>query len=126
MKSDNGVTREDLRAAIEAVSQLNDKLEAVISASAEVRAGALSRAFVPTRFLGLRAVLARYDDINATTLDAWLKRGEFPPPSLVVSGKRYWEEKDLEAFERASVGGEKVRNSGMFEPGTNRHRRNER
>jgi MerR HTH family regulatory protein len=52
--------------------------------------------------LPIRALCARYSVVDRT-IDRWLDRGLLPAP-LIINGRRYWDETELEEFERARMG----------------------
>jgi hypothetical protein len=55
----------------------------------------------PVRYVTGPAVLYRYG-ISNMTLHRW-RQGGFPPPAMIVNGRRYWREQDLLAWERSHV-----------------------
>ena len=57
---------------------------------------------VKARRLPTRALCARYDVVDRT-IDRWLARELLPPP-IIINGRRYWDEAELEKFERARMG----------------------
>jgi DNA-binding transcriptional MerR regulator len=55
------------------------------------------------RLIGIRAVRARYGDVNARTIDRWLKRQLIPPPDRRINNRRYWYEHKLDRHDRQRV-----------------------
>jgi predicted site-specific integrase-resolvase len=51
------------------------------------------------RHLPIRAMCARYGDVADRTIDRWVAAGILPLP-LVINGRRYWDEAELEKRER--------------------------
>jgi DNA-binding transcriptional MerR regulator len=54
------------------------------------------------RLLAIRAMCARYGDIADRTIDRWTTAGILPKP-LVINGRRYWDEEELERREREGM-----------------------
>jgi hypothetical protein len=55
------------------------------------------------RLLPIKAMCARYGDVVGKTIDRWTSAGILPAP-LVINGRRYWDEEELERRERANMG----------------------
>jgi DNA-binding transcriptional MerR regulator len=55
------------------------------------------------RLIGIRAVRARYGDVNARTIDRWLERQVIPPPDRRINNRRYWYEHKLDRHDRECV-----------------------
>jgi predicted site-specific integrase-resolvase len=53
------------------------------------------------RLLPTRSICERYDIVDRT-VDRWVEAGVLPPP-LVIRGRRYWHEDEIEARERAGM-----------------------
>src|SRR6266516_733687 len=56
----------------------------------------------PNRRLTARRLCERYD-VVVRTIDRWLGQGILPPP-LIINGRRYWDEEEIERCERAGMG----------------------
>jgi predicted site-specific integrase-resolvase len=52
----------------------------------------------PYRRLTARRLCERYD-VVVRTIDRWLEQGILPPP-LIINGRRYWDEEEIERSER--------------------------
>ena len=52
----------------------------------------------PSRRLTARRLCERYD-VVVRTIDRWLEQGILPPP-LIINGRRYWDEQQIEERER--------------------------
>jgi predicted site-specific integrase-resolvase len=55
------------------------------------------------RLLPIKKMCARYGDVADRTIDRWTASGILPLP-LVINGRRYWNEEELEQRERAGMG----------------------
>jgi predicted DNA-binding transcriptional regulator AlpA len=55
-----------------------------------------------SEFCSARKVCERYGIVDRT-LDRWLQRTDvaFPPPDMVVNGRRFWKEGSLQVWERS-------------------------
>ena len=55
----------------------------------------------PKRRLQMHSICERYD-IVSRTVDRWVERGILPPP-LIINGRRYWDEAEIEQREREGM-----------------------
>ena len=55
------------------------------------------------RKLPIRAMCVQYGDVCDRTITRWTNAGILPAP-LVINGRRYWDEEELERRERANMG----------------------
>ena len=52
------------------------------------------------RLVGIRNVCARYNDVTPRKVSRWLDDRGFPQPALLINGRRYWAESDLDLHDR--------------------------
>ena len=58
-----------------------------------------SKLEVGRRFVRIRNLRARYDDVTDITIDRWIKNNGFPRP-FIFSRVRFWDLDEVEAYER--------------------------
>ena len=67
----------------------------------------MSEKFRKVRKLTSRMLCERYNVVTRT-IDRWTAAGILPAP-LVINGYRYWDEDEVEQFERARMGAGRTR-----------------
>jgi hypothetical protein len=52
------------------------------------------------KFLGKRAVSARYGNRHPRTIERWVRAGVLPQPDQIIRGRWYWDEATLDKHDR--------------------------